>query len=247
MAKKKDEMHCSFCGRGQSEVELLMPGIEGVCICNECAEQAFNIAQEALAHDQQHKSHGEVNPMPGDKRQAARGRKKRANEYEAERHGQLQGHVNHAHKRMRHLQLIRHQLVHMLAVRLAEILVKQDAMGNRAATVNAVNQQEDQPGDVSGPDNQHPDGKEKDECDSDAANISGEAFRLSPRTEIEEREDKHAQQTARYKDYAEDYLAFKIEGKFNNLSDNDYSGSIYNFNTSREDELFAIPEGMRQM
>ena len=44
--------------------------------------------------------------MPGDKRQAARGRKKRANEYEAERHGQLQGHVNHAHKRMRHLQLI---------------------------------------------------------------------------------------------------------------------------------------------
>ena len=54
-------------------------------------------------------------------------------------------------------------------------------------------------------------------------------------------------QTARYKDYAEDYLAFKIEGKFNNLSDNDYAGSIYNFNTSREEELFAIPEGMRQM
>ena len=54
-------------------------------------------------------------------------------------------------------------------------------------------------------------------------------------------------QTARYKDYAEDYLAFKIEGKFNNLSDNDYTGSIYNFNTSREDELFAIPEGMRQI
>lgn len=54
-------------------------------------------------------------------------------------------------------------------------------------------------------------------------------------------------QTARYKDYAEDYLAFKIEGKFNNLSDNDYVSSIYNFNTSREEELFAIPEGMRQI
>ena len=50
-----------------------------------------------------------------------------------------------------------------------------------------------------------------------------------------------------FEDYAEDYLAFKIEGKFNNLSDNDYVGSIYNFNTSREEELFAIPEGMRQM
>ena len=54
-------------------------------------------------------------------------------------------------------------------------------------------------------------------------------------------------QTARYKDYAEDYLAFKIGGKFNDLSDNDYAGSIYNFNTSREEELFAIQEGMRQM
>ncbi len=48
MAKKKDEMHCSFCGRGQSEVELLMPGIEGVCICNECAERADELAREYL-------------------------------------------------------------------------------------------------------------------------------------------------------------------------------------------------------
>ncbi|MCH4156381.1 MAG: ATP-dependent Clp protease ATP-binding subunit ClpX [Muribaculaceae bacterium] len=45
--KKKDELHCSFCGRGASEVELIMPGAEG-CICNECAEQANNIAREYL-------------------------------------------------------------------------------------------------------------------------------------------------------------------------------------------------------
>lgn len=47
MAKKKDEMHCSFCGRSASEVELLMPGAEG-CICNDCAEHANDIANEYL-------------------------------------------------------------------------------------------------------------------------------------------------------------------------------------------------------
>lgn len=54
--------------------------------------------EQDISHDQQHKSHGEVNPMPGDKRQAARGRKKRANEYEAERHGQLQDQKSHSHE-----------------------------------------------------------------------------------------------------------------------------------------------------
>lgn len=45
--KKKDEMTCSFCGRGASEVELLMPGYNGN-ICNECAEHANEIAKEYL-------------------------------------------------------------------------------------------------------------------------------------------------------------------------------------------------------
>lgn len=48
MAKiKNEEMHCSFCGRSAAEVELLMPGANG-CICNECAEQAHEIATEYL-------------------------------------------------------------------------------------------------------------------------------------------------------------------------------------------------------
>ena len=43
--KEKEVLHCSFCGRGADEVELLMPGLNG-CICNDCAAQAFEISKE---------------------------------------------------------------------------------------------------------------------------------------------------------------------------------------------------------
>lgn len=45
--KSSDNLYCSFCGRSSSEVELMMPGLNG-CICNECAEQAFKLSQEYL-------------------------------------------------------------------------------------------------------------------------------------------------------------------------------------------------------
>ena len=38
---------CSFCGRGENEVRLLMPGRNG-CICDECAEQAYLLSEEYL-------------------------------------------------------------------------------------------------------------------------------------------------------------------------------------------------------
>ncbi len=48
MAKKKDTgLRCSFCGRGEREVSLLLPGMDG-CICDECAERANEIAHEYL-------------------------------------------------------------------------------------------------------------------------------------------------------------------------------------------------------
>lgn len=46
MAREK-ERKCSFCGRTDSEVSLLITGLNGY-ICNECAEQAYEIAKEAL-------------------------------------------------------------------------------------------------------------------------------------------------------------------------------------------------------
>ena len=48
MEKKTEQgLRCSFCGRLESEVELLMPGMSG-CICNECAERADQLAKEYL-------------------------------------------------------------------------------------------------------------------------------------------------------------------------------------------------------
>ena len=48
-------MHCSFCGRNASEVDLLMPGAEG-CICSDCAEHANEIANEYLNKNKKTKS-----------------------------------------------------------------------------------------------------------------------------------------------------------------------------------------------
>ncbi len=40
-------MYCSFCGRSDREVELLLPGMNG-CICNDCAERAAELSREYL-------------------------------------------------------------------------------------------------------------------------------------------------------------------------------------------------------
>ncbi len=47
MAKKNEMEHCSFCGRSSREVSLLINGLHG-CICNECAEQAYQIVKEQM-------------------------------------------------------------------------------------------------------------------------------------------------------------------------------------------------------
>ena len=39
---------CSFCGRSEKEVKLLITGIDGM-ICEDCVEQAYRIVQEANA------------------------------------------------------------------------------------------------------------------------------------------------------------------------------------------------------
>ena len=49
MAKKKEDntLYCSFCGRSEREVELMLPGMHG-CICNDCAERAVELSREYL-------------------------------------------------------------------------------------------------------------------------------------------------------------------------------------------------------
>ena len=50
MARSK----CSFCGRDDREVKMLISGLNGY-ICNECAEQAYRIVQENLAAESKKK------------------------------------------------------------------------------------------------------------------------------------------------------------------------------------------------
>ncbi|KAA6347547.1 ATP-dependent Clp protease ATP-binding subunit ClpX [termite gut metagenome] len=45
MKKSKAEQLCSFCGRNNNEIELMITGLHGN-ICNSCAEQAYGIVQE---------------------------------------------------------------------------------------------------------------------------------------------------------------------------------------------------------
>lgn len=40
---KGGERHCSFCGRKESEVAVLVSGIDGGCICNDCIRQAGEV------------------------------------------------------------------------------------------------------------------------------------------------------------------------------------------------------------
>ena len=49
MAKKKEDqtLFCSFCGRSDRDVELMLPGMHG-CICNDCAERAVELSREYL-------------------------------------------------------------------------------------------------------------------------------------------------------------------------------------------------------
>lgn len=60
MKNKLEEDKCSFCGRGKSEVNLLVAGIEGH-ICDQCIEQAYGIVQEEIAYK---RSKELVNPLP---------------------------------------------------------------------------------------------------------------------------------------------------------------------------------------
>ena len=60
MAEKNNKRRCSFCGRSESEVGLLMSGLTGH-ICNDCVEQAHNILREEALLP---KSDFEMNELP---------------------------------------------------------------------------------------------------------------------------------------------------------------------------------------
>ena len=65
MAKQQQRQYCSFCGRPDTEVSMLIAGISGY-ICNECAEQAHEIARESMQKSKKGSKAGdlEMNELP---------------------------------------------------------------------------------------------------------------------------------------------------------------------------------------
>ena len=49
---------CSFCGRNEQEVRLLITGADGF-ICDDCVQQAYQIAVASGALDEEVEQHGQ--------------------------------------------------------------------------------------------------------------------------------------------------------------------------------------------
>lgn len=65
MAKtQQDRRYCSFCGRPENEVGLLIYGENDVAICNECAEQAGEIVKETFKKETPNPLEGKNLPKP---------------------------------------------------------------------------------------------------------------------------------------------------------------------------------------
>ena len=64
MAKQtKNERHCSFCGRGENEVQLLLTGLDGN-ICEQCVEMADNVIKTELGTKSDFTLNSEQLPKP---------------------------------------------------------------------------------------------------------------------------------------------------------------------------------------
>ncbi len=63
MVSKNTGHRCSFCGRTDKEVQLMITGIDGY-ICNECVERANEICQEALKTVSQSKQGLDLKTLP---------------------------------------------------------------------------------------------------------------------------------------------------------------------------------------
>ncbi len=61
MARYKDDLRCSFCGKSQDEVRKLIAGPNGVFICNECVDICVGIIEEEYDFDAAEMDPGEIN------------------------------------------------------------------------------------------------------------------------------------------------------------------------------------------
>ena len=61
MARYKDDLRCSFCGKSQDEVRKLIAGPDGVYICNDCVDICVGIIEEEYDFESADMDPGEIN------------------------------------------------------------------------------------------------------------------------------------------------------------------------------------------
>ena len=61
MARYKESIRCSFCGKSESEVRKLIAGPNGVFICNECVDLCIGIIEEEYDFEAADMDPGEIN------------------------------------------------------------------------------------------------------------------------------------------------------------------------------------------
>lgn len=61
MAKYKNDLRCSFCGKSQDEVRKLIAGPDGVYICNDCVDICVGIIEEEYDFETADMDPGEIN------------------------------------------------------------------------------------------------------------------------------------------------------------------------------------------
>ena len=61
MARYRDDLRCSFCGKSQDEVRKLIAGPDGVFICNDCVDLCVGIIEEEYDFEAEDLDPGEIN------------------------------------------------------------------------------------------------------------------------------------------------------------------------------------------
>lgn len=98
----------------------------------------------------------------------------------------LHGHIDERHRDMRDVELVRHELVEVLAVRQGDVLVKHQAVQDGEAAVYTIDDEERQPCDVVRRDDEIADSKENDERYRHGTGVTGKTQR--PAAEVAEAE-----------------------------------------------------------
>ena len=100
----------------------------------------------------------------------------------------LHSHINQRYHYMRHLQFIRHQLIHMFTMGQTDILMKHQAVNNSQNTIDTIDRQYDNPTEIFSLNYKFSYQKKKNKSNTHGTDITGKTLRLL--TEVEEAEDQ---------------------------------------------------------